>query len=66
MKQTSAKTRRKHLLQRLCAFALVCMMLLPGLAHPVQAAGAGENTSRAIAIVLDNSGSMYLRGNMAW
>jgi len=61
------KTKRKtRCLQRLCSLVLVCMMVLGGLGIAAEAAGSAKNTSRAIAIVLDNSGSMYLRGNMAW
>ena len=59
------KTKRKtRWLQRLCSLVLVCMMVLGGLGIAAEAAGSAKNTSRAIAIVLDNSGSMYLRGNM--
>jgi len=41
--------------------ALLVMPLLPVTAHAEK-----KNEQRSIAIVFDNSGSMYVRGNMAW
>ncbi len=66
MRRKNSAKRTGRRAQRLLSLVLVCCMLLPGLVDSAKAVGAGNNTSRSIAIVLDNSGSMYLRGNMAW
>ena len=41
----------------------VALALCPARA---EAAGGKDSRTRAIAIVFDNSGSMYIRGNQAW
>ena len=61
-------------LKRACGLAkrtalglLAGLLLLTAAEMPALAAGSGkEDVSRAIAIVFDNSGSMYVGRNMAW
>lgn len=53
--------------KRLLSAALACMLLFSVVGATAQAANGTKNTaSRAIAIVFDNSGSMYMNQNMAW
>ncbi len=53
---------------RLLCLTLMCLLLLPLAAMPVQAGfGFKKETTRAIGIVFDNSGSMYVKPNTnAW
>ena len=53
--------------RRLLSGTLAWLMLLTALGGTALAAGPAKDTvSRAIAIVFDNSGSMYAGSNMAW
>ena len=57
----------KGVRRRLLLLMLVISMLLPTMCLPAQAvSGTKNSTSRAIAIVFDNSGSMYTQQNKAW
>lgn len=54
-------------LKRLTAWAVALILLLSAAGLPALAANSGKKTvSRAIAIVFDNSGSMYMQQNQAW
>lgn len=56
-----------RLLTRLISGVLVCMLLISTVSMSALAVGGIKNTtSRAIAIVFDNSGSMYMKQNKAW
>jgi len=55
----------KQGMRHLLVFALCAALLLPIMTNSVGAA-AKQNTSRGIAIVFDNSGSMYGKSNMRW
>ena len=57
-------TTRRTGISRLVCLLLVCLLLLP-MIMPASAAGK-DVPPRAIAIVFDNSGSMYGAGNYAW
>ena len=57
----------KNRLRRVAAGILACMLLFSALSISSAAVGATKrSTSRAIAIVFDNSGSMYMQQNKAW
>ena len=51
-------------MKRIVSFLTLLFFLLPTI--PFQAKGAAEHTTRAIYVVFDNSGSMYLDGKAAW
>lgn len=58
---------RKWLKRRFLSCVLACVLLLSAAGTPALAAnGTKSAVSRAIAIVFDNSGSMYMNGNKAW
>lgn len=58
------KTKGRVIRRFFCG-VLACILLSS--AGAAQAVGGSKNTtSRAIAIVFDNSGSMYMNGNKAW
>lgn len=58
---------KKYCVRRLAAGVLACVLLLSAMCISVTAVGATKrSTSRAIAIVFDNSGSMYMEQNKAW
>ena len=57
---------RDSMKKRITSVLLVLVMLLLLPAGALTARAAKQETSRAIAVVLDNSGSMYIRGNEAW
>lgn len=63
----TAKNRWKGRLRKAAAAALACVMLISCLGLSAMAATGSKNaTTRAIAIVFDNSGSMYMNQNKAW
>ena len=58
---------RNRLMTRLLSGVLVCILLFSASGTSALAANGTKNaTSRAIAIVFDNSGSMYTKQNKAW
>lgn len=58
---------RKRLVTGFLSGVLVCILLFSTAGTPALAANGTKNaTSRAIAIVFDNSGSMYTKQNKAW
>lgn len=60
--------KRKNALKKMLCAALAVVLVLPIFWSGANAASGAvkESKSRAIAIVFDNSGSMYIRGNQAW
>lgn len=67
MGKKNKANRGKRLLTRLISGVLACMLLLSVMSMSALAVGGVKNTtSRAIAIVFDNSGSMYMKQNKAW
>lgn len=56
----------KRLWGKAASLILVMILLISLCPTSASAASAKETKTRAIAIVFDNSGSMYLRGNQAW
>ena len=59
------ETMRKGIAKRVWALLLVILLLVPSIAVPTRA--AASEPSRAIAIIFDNSGSMYIGENAsAW
>lgn len=61
------RNKWKRRVGRTIACFLSCLLLISCMGMPVLAAGGtGKTTSRAIAIVFDNSGSMYMQQNKAW
>ena len=51
--------------KRLLCFCLAVLLILPMLMPPA-AQAAHQSKTRAIGIVLDNSGSMYINRNPSW
>ena len=59
--------RGNRFVRRLFSAVLACVLLFSTVGITAQAAGGTKKTvTRAIGIVYDNSGSMYVNGNMAW
>ncbi len=59
--------RIKYRVRRVAAGVLACILLLSAVSMSAAASGVMKrSTSRAIAIVFDNSGSMYMEQNKAW
>ena len=63
MRKTCIRERFAHGAVSLLLAVTVLLALCPLRA---EASGGKDSKSRAIAIVFDNSGSMYIRGNQAW
>lgn len=58
---------RGRLMKRFLSGLLICILLFSAAGMSAQAVNGIKNTtSRAIAIVFDNSGSMYMNQNKAW
>ena len=57
---------KKRLAHRFFPLMLACVLLLSAAGTAALAANGTKGASRAIAIVYDNSGSMYVNQNMAW
>lgn len=63
----TARFYPKAWVQRILSGLLVMILLLSAAVGTAGASGSAKNSvSRAIAIVFDNSGSMYMSGNKAW
>lgn len=59
--------KRRNRIRRMAAGVLACILLFSVMITPVLGVGAvKQSTTRAIAIVFDNSGSMYMNQNKAW
>lgn len=65
--EKNARSRPRAWLKRLLSGLLVCLMLFSAIGGTALASGSSKSqTTRSIAIVFDNSGSMYMGGNKAW
>ena len=63
----TARFYPKAWVQRILSGLLAMILLLSAAVGTAGASGSAKNSvSRAIAIVFDNSGSMYMSGNKAW
>ena len=59
--------KNRNRIRRMAAGVLACLLLFSVMTVPVLGVGAVKrSTTRAIAIVFDNSGSMYMQQNKAW
>ena len=63
------KTTRFHFsipVRRVLGLLLACLLAVASAGGALAAGGSKNTVSRSIAIVFDNSGSMYMQGNKAW
>lgn len=62
----TTRFRFKALTRRLLSMLLVLVLGFATASGALAAGGTKNTVSRSIAIVFDNSGSMYMQGNKAW